>query len=167
MNSAFINYWKNYASSSNKYLTVRRGERGFSLAMFEAKIPSECIFSRERFMAVMSQQDPEMLKKTLFYGAYTEIEFKNRSQQLIKEFQANDQWAYQALQFVEDVVRHRNFVSSFCYPCIRLLKISLIKKNKDQLQLRMRRQYILAVQYGDLPKPDDATFLEILGSVNE
>jgi len=164
---AFIHYWKNYTSTSNKYLTVRRGERGFSPAMFEAQIPSEGIFSRDRFMDVMSRQDPEMLKKTLFYGAYTEIDFENRSVQLIREFQATDQWVQAALLLINDVVNRRNFISSFCYPCIRLLKISLMKKNKGQLQLLMRRQFIRAVESGDLSKPDAATYQEIQTSITE
>lgn len=162
---AFIKYWQNYISTSNKYLTVRRGERGFSSAMFKAKFSSEGIYSRDRFLTLMSKQTPEILRKTLVYGAYTEIEFDIRSKILLKEFRTTNEWAEQALELIKDVVNRRNFASSFCYPCCSLLNISFMKKNKGQLQLIMRKQYIRAVEAGDLPKPDSATFQEILNSI--
>jgi hypothetical protein len=42
-----------------------------------------------------------------------------------------------------------------------------MKKDKGQLQLLMRRQFIRAVESGDLPKPDAATYQEIQTSIAE
>jgi hypothetical protein len=165
--NTFIEYWKNYISTSNKYLTVRRGERGFSSTIFRSKIASEGIYSRDRFMEIMSQQEAEILRKTLYYGAYTEEEFETQSQQLIKDFKNDGAWREAALQLIRDVTNRRNFVSSFCYPCVGILKIYLMKKNRGQLQLRMRRKYVLAVHNGDLSMPDSATFQEILSSIED
>jgi hypothetical protein len=41
----------------------------------------------------------------------------------------------------------------------------VLKKNRGELQIRMRRQYVRAVEAGDLPRPDEATFAEIVASV--
>lgn len=163
--TVFVDYWNHYVSTSNKYLTVRRGERGFSRTLFATGIPSEGIYSRDRFVRAVEQQSSVFLRQTLVYGAYTDGDLERQRDELLGQHATSDAWREQALEHIRAVVAKRNFHSSFCYASIRLLGIPLLKKNKGELQVRMRKQYVRAVQAGDLPRPDGAIFDEIETSV--
>jgi Rhamnan synthesis protein F len=160
----FVNYWNNYVSTSNKYLTVRRGERGFSRTLFAAGVPSEGLYSRDRFMAAVAQQPAAFLHLTLVYGAYTDAGLQRERDALLQADATSENWRTQAIDHIRAVVNKRNFHSSFCFASIRLLGIPLLKKNKGELQVRMRRQYLRAVAAGDLPEPEQAVLAEIEAS---
>lgn len=160
----FVNYWNNYVSTSNKHLTVRRGERGFSRTLFAAGVPSEGLYSRDRFMALVAQQPATFLRQTLAYGAYTDPGLERARDALLRDDATSEAWRAQAIDHIRTVVNKRNFHSSFCFASIRLLGIPLLKKNKGELQVRMRRQYLRAVSAGDLPAPEPAVLAEIEAS---
>ena len=160
----FVNYWNNYVSTSNKYLTVRSGERGFSRALFAAGVPSEGLYSRDRFMAAVEQQPAVFLRQTLVYGAYTDPALEQARGALLRADATSEAWRTQAIDHIRAVVNKRNFHSSFCFASIRLLGIPLLKKNKGELQVRMRHQYLRAVKAGDLPAPEAAVLAEIEAS---
>lgn len=160
----FVNYWNNYVSTSNKYLTVRRGERGFSRTLFAAGVPSEGLYSRDRFMSAVEQQSAAFLRQTLVYGAYTDPDLEQARDALLQADETSGAWRTQAIDHIRVVVNKRNFHSSFCFASIRLLGLPLLKKNKGELQVRMRRQYLRAVSAGDLPAPEPAVLAEIEAS---
>ncbi len=157
----FVNYWNGYVSTSNKYLTVRRGERGFSRTLFAAGVPSEGLYSRDRFMAAVTQQPAAFLRQTLVYGAYTDPDLERARDALLQADATSEAWRLQAIEHIRAAVNKRNFHSSFCFASIRLLGIPLLKKNRGELQVRMRRQYLLAVKAGDLPPPEPAVLAEL------
>ena len=160
----FVNYWNSYVSTSNKYLTVRRGERGFSRTLFAAGVPSEGLYSKDRFLSAVVQQPAAFLRQTLVYGAYTDPALEQARDALLQAFTTSESWRSQAIDHIRAVVNKRNFHSSFCFASIRLLGIPLLKKNRGELQVRMRRQYLRAVQAGDLPAPEPAVLAEIEAS---
>ncbi|MBD3892471.1 rhamnan synthesis F family protein [Hydrogenophaga sp.] len=161
----FVDYWDRYVATSNKYLTVRRGERGFSSALFGAGVRSSGMYSRDLFLQALTSQSNAFLMKTLHYGAYTDDDLQQQRDQLLCQQVADQTWREQVLQHIRVTVNKRNFHSSFCYASIALLGIPLLKKNRGELQSRMRRQYVRAVRAGDLPRPEDAIFDEIVASV--
>lgn len=161
----FLDYWNHYVATSNKYLTVRRGERGFSRALFAAGVPSEGIYSRDRLLQVLAQQPVEAVVKTLEYGAYTDLNLQHERDELLGAGARDTAWRAKAMAHIEAVSARRNFHSAFCYATVGLLGVPLLKKNRGELQIRMRRQYVRAVAAGDLPRPDEATFAEIVASV--
>lgn len=161
----FLNYWNNYVSTSNKYLTVRRGERGFSRTMFAAGVPSEGLYSRDRFLEAVGHQPAAFLRQTLVYGAYTDPALEQARDALLRADATSERWHVQAIDHIRAVVNKRNFHSSFCFASILLLGVPLLKKNKGELQVRMRRQYLRAVEAGDLPAPEPAVLAEIEASI--
>lgn len=163
--TVFLDYWNHYVATSNKYLTVRRGERGFSRTLFAAGVPSEGVYSRDRLLAVLARQPAEALVKTLTYGAYTDLPLEQERDELLVAGERDAPWRARAMAHIEKVTARRNFHSSFCYASMALLGVPLLKKNRGELQVRMRRQYVRAVEAGDLPRPDTATFQEIVASV--
>ncbi len=163
--SVFLDYWNHYVATSNKYLTVRRGERGFSRTLFAAGVPSEGIYSRDRLLQALAQQPVDAVVKTLEYGAYTDPHLQQQRDELMAEVARDTGWRARAMAHIEAVTAKRNFHSSFCYATIALLGVPLLKKNRGELQIRMRQQYVRAVEAGDLPRPDAATFQEIVASL--
>ncbi|MCW5653765.1 rhamnan synthesis F family protein [Hydrogenophaga sp.] len=162
----FLDYWNRYVSTSNKYLTVRRGERGFSRTLFAAQVPSEGIYSRERMLALLATQGDDALAKTLDYGAYTDGNLQRESEELLRASPRDAAWRERVMAHIGAASARRNFHSTFCYATIGLMGVPLLKKNRGELQVRMRRQYVRAVLAGDLPRPDEATFAEIRASVD-
>ncbi len=162
---AFLDYWNGYVSTSNKHLTVRRGERGFSRTLFAAGAPSEGLYSRERLLRMLERQPDEVLARTLDYGAYTDEPLRRERDALLREATRDAAWRSKVLAHIGAASARRNFHSTFCYATIGLLGVPLLKKNQGELQIRMRREYVRAVQAGDLPRPDEATFAEIMASV--
>ncbi len=166
--TVFLDYWNHYVATSNKYLTVRRGERGFSRRLFAAGVPSEGIHSRERLLQAIAGQPVEAVVKTLEYGAYTDLHLQHERDELLAAGERDATWRARAMTHIETVTAKRNFHSSFCYATIGLLGVPLLKKNRGELQIRMRRQYVRAVEAGDLPRPDDeATYREIVASAEQ
>lgn len=163
----FVDYWTHYVSTSNKLLTLRRGERAFSRRLFAAGIASEGIYSHARLLRALAGQPCDVLRRTLDYAAYTDADLQAERDALLAGYADGEAWRMQALAHVRAAVERRNFLSLFCYPCIRLLGIPFIKKNRGELQLRMRRQYLRAVQAGELPAPAPEVLAEIAASVGE
>lgn len=165
LSAAFVEFWKNYVSTSNKYLTVRRGERHFSRVLFLAGAPSEGIYSRNRLLNCVESQPVPVLELMLQYAAYTDDRFEEERNALLKQRDRDVGWRQSVLSHVSAVSAKKNFHSSFCYASIGLLGVPFLKKNSGELQVRMRRQYVNAVLAGDLPMPDEHVFKEIESSV--
>ncbi|MBA4194215.1 MAG: hypothetical protein KGZ46_04315 [Hydrogenophaga sp.] len=157
----FRRYWAGYVCSSNKVLTVKRGERGFSRTLMAAGVPSEGIHSRDRLMACLRGLPPAELRKVLDYAAYTDEPLQRAGDALLAEPLDAPGWQQRALAHLQAAVERRNPVSTLCYAGIRWMGVPYLKKNAGELQVRMRRQYLRAVQAGDLPDPGEAVLAEV------
>ncbi len=157
----FRRYWADYVCSSNKVLTVKRGERGFSRTLMGAGVPSEGIHSRDRLMACLRGLPEDELRKVLEYAAYTDEPLQRRGDALLAEPVGAAGWRDRALEHLLAAAERRNPVSTLCYAAIRWMGVPYLKKNAGELQVRMRRQYLRAVQAGDLPDPGEAVLAEV------
>lgn len=161
LSNIFVDFWAKYICTSNKFLTVRRGERGFSRKMFLAGLLNEGIYSRDRFLAIIAVQSCASLYLVLQYAAYTDAIFEQQRDQLLAQTKMDECWKFRVVEHIRVVCAKRNFHSSFCYGSIALLGIPFLKKNRGELQIRMREQYVRAVKAGHLPYPDAKIFEEI------
>lgn len=62
---AFNRFWSSYRMTSNKWATMRRGERGLSVAMIEAGFAPHGIVSRESFITSVQALDRDSLVQAL------------------------------------------------------------------------------------------------------
>ncbi|MBT9465981.1 rhamnan synthesis F family protein [Hydrogenophaga sp.] len=161
LSDAFRDYWRNYICTSNKMLTVKRGERGLSRALFAAGLPSEGVYSRDRLLAAIARQSNAFLRLALNYAAYTDASLQDERNALLLDFADQESWRLRALIHIEAVAVRRNPLSVFCYASMHLLGVPFLKKNRGELQVRMRQQYVRAVTNGDLPHPGEAAWAEI------
>lgn len=158
---AFRRYWDDYICSSNKVLTVKRGERGFSRTLMGAGMPSEGIHSRDRLMACLRELPDAELRKVLDYAAYTDEPLQRAGLVLLAESPDAPAWRERTLAHLQAAVERRNPLSTLVYAGIRWLGVPYLKKNAGELQIRMRRQYLRAVAAGDLPDPGEAVLAEV------
>lgn len=159
--SQFWSYWRKYIPTSNKTLTVKRGERGLSHHMYLAGLDLDGVFSTEKFLNVIHDASHCQLKLTLKYGSFTDPAFQDECTQLYDMAEETDLWRNSCLDFINRVVKRRNFLHSFCYPCVAILRVPFIKKNNLRLQVLMRQKYLQAVYAGDLPSPSPSILKEI------
>ena len=62
---AFSDFWRAYRSTSNKYKTIRRGERGLSYAMRDAGFTAASVFDRGAFDDFLESRPPTQLRQML------------------------------------------------------------------------------------------------------
>lgn len=164
--NVFSNYWKNFLPSSNKILTVRFGEKGLSRVMNKCDRNIVGIYTLENFLSALQKATTHQLLLTLKYGSFTDPSFEIECQKIIISVDESCTWRKVCLEFIEKVSRRRNFLHSFCYPVIGIMKVPFIKKNQLRLLILMRLQYLRAVDSGDLPPPSPAMMIEIRKNTN-
>jgi hypothetical protein len=113
----------------------------------------------------MSTVSTHQLELTLKYAAFTDPIFQSECNKLLETVADSFIWRESCLDFIERVSKKRNFLNSFCYASAGILRVPFIKKNKLQLQILMRKQYLRAVYAGDLPPPNAAILDEIKKSI--
>lgn len=158
---AFVAFWRDYVCSSNKVLTVKRGERGFSRALFAAGVPSEGVWSRDRLLEALRPLPDAEWRRVLDYAAYTDEPLARERDALLAEPPDAPAWRDRAWAHLQAAAARRNPLSTFVYASVRWAGVPFLKKNAGELQVRMRRQYLRAVAAGDLPSPGDALLAEI------
>jgi hypothetical protein len=166
---AFTRFWTEFPMSNLKFNAVYAGERRFSRAMEEAGQRVGCVLTRAAMLDALAGQTPEFLRKTLSYAAYTDHGFETEGAALLAEFAPDEGWRQRALAHVSAVTRKRHFHASFCYASITLLNVPFLKKTSGTilskgygiLHLKMRHQYLRAVEQGDLPPPHAEIVAEI------
>jgi hypothetical protein len=163
---AFLRFWQGYRLSSNKMNAVYRGERGFSIRMRAAGLVVRGLFVPQTLVEVLQAQDLPALRLTLDYAAYTEDDLRAEGAQLLSA--SGPDWSRRVLDHVRSTSARRRFSSSFPWPSLALLQLDLMKKSagpasaSDQsLHSLMRRQYLRAVEAGDLQAP----FPEVLAEI--
>ena len=161
----FRRFWRSYVPSSSKVLTVKRGERRFSRQLIARGQTGDGIYSPVRFLRAMAGQSAEFLAKTLDYAAYTDADLEAQGAALLAEQVHDEGWRRRVLLHLRAASERRNFCSVFPYASIKGLAVPFLKKNRAELQLRMRRQFLRAVAAGDLPQPAAEMLREIQARV--
>jgi hypothetical protein len=163
---AFVRFWQGYRLSSNKLNAVYRGERGFSGRMRGAGLSVRGLFAPQGLLDALQGQDADALRMTLHYAAYTEPDLQDQGSRLLTH--ATPDWAERVLDHVKATSSRRRFSSSFPWPSLALLQLDLMKKSAGpsgasslSLHSLMRRQYLRAVEAGDLPTPYPEVLSEI------
>jgi hypothetical protein len=161
----FQEFWRQYFPTSNKTMTVKLGERALSRHMHLAGHAVDGVFTTDNFLTVLKSSTAQNLRLALKYGSFTDASFETECQRLLSISENTDLWRGECLDFIGRVAEKRNFLHSFCFASIFLLRVPFLKKNNMRLQVLMRRKYLEAVRAGDLPLPPISIFKEIEESI--
>lgn len=171
---AFRRFWSQFRCSNAKQNAIWRGERQFTAEMQAGGSKAEGLFSLDRFLQMMAEQSPEVLRKTLDYASYVEPEHAQERDALLAGYQPSDDWKARAVAHVERAARRRRFNAVFTYPCDSLLGMDFVKKSTGSsgklglsLHHEMRKAYLRAVAAADLPPLSPEVKSEMENSVQK
>jgi Rhamnan synthesis protein F len=162
---AFIRFWRSYPLYNDKFVVIRRGERGFSQAMRAAGLRVQSRMNNRVFMTMLETQSPEFLRKTLVYGGLTDTLLTVERAELLRSADGSDDWRLAALDHVRKTLHRTGFRYQYCYAAIKLMQFPLVKKGPDPRSIIARARYLAAVQAGDLPAPPDPILTELTQAV--
>lgn len=156
----FQSFWSSYRLTSNKEKTLRRGEEAFSGAMFETGLPSEGLFSRERFNELVAKLPVSELHLALKSLICLDPVLEARRIALL-ETGASKLSVDKARALIQDAAESKNYIGSSPVISLRHLNFPMIKKNNEMLYTRARQAILSAHSEGDLPRIDPVVLEEI------
>lgn len=157
---AFQDFWRGLRITSNKYKVIRRGERGFSLAMQSAGKSVHGLFSKPDFLARTADMDRAFLEKTVQHAAHIYPEYEVEQQELLASLD-DPAWPERAREHIKNAISRENIYSAFPYAMVHLNAYPILKKSNDRLAMLWRRAYLTAVLAGEIPAPPEPVMREL------
>lgn len=133
----FWNFWQRYQMANSRYVTVRRGERGFSHMLREVGISVNAFIRpdvlRAENLKTVAYSD---LIFGLYYAAFTELPFILRRNQLVAMAGSvsPDVIRTNVIAFIQQVASRRPYVASFPFLCHCTFKLPIQKRGTTLLQ---------------------------------
>ncbi len=133
---AFVNFWEQYRCTSNKYKTIRRGERGISAAMIAAGMSWGSVFDKAAFQAQVRSMGKDALHQLLTEIVITNPDLDSSRRQLLQtEFIAMENLSAatrsRIIEIVLEATGRNNIFSSAPINLLRDHKLPFIKKATD------------------------------------
>lgn len=128
---SFINFWQHYKSTSNKYKTIRRGERNFSHHMKDSGISSRAILSRKIFdekIDGMSASDLILVLKNL---NHFDKSLEKKIIQTISAFEDSSKWKMTARADIKKATEKQNIMTTAPIALLNFFHVGFIKKSKE------------------------------------
>lgn len=147
--SEFIGFWENYMLSSNKEITLRRGERAFSHLMIKTAKSFQGIYSLDRFGDVVKHLNKYKLREALgdMITSTSLLEAKRVSLLTQKD---SATWTEDTQNLLIDGARTKNYIGSSPILSIKEMGFPMIKKNNERLYTLARARIISAADQGRL-----------------
>lgn len=134
---AFQRFWTGYRPTSNKYKTIRRGERGLSHTLMDADIRCEAVYTRSALDAHMSSLAPASLRHLLQHDLVT---IDERIEQEIKacvaSFEATPEWRKRAVDIAMRVTEKQNVLATAPITSLTTFQVPYLKKSRDWNNLK-------------------------------
>ncbi|MCU0854798.1 MAG: rhamnan synthesis F family protein [Rhodobacteraceae bacterium] len=160
---AFRGFWEGYRLSSNKEVTLRRGERAFSHRMLGAARRSLGIYSIGRFHGVVDALGPDGLREALGDMVALDPVLEGRRAALLAESGAG--WEDRARTLLRDSAQSKNYIGAAPVLSLRDLRFPMIKKNNEMLYRRARARIVAALDEGRLSGIDPVIESELRARV--
>lgn len=145
---AFRDFWIKYPLSSNKYKTIRRGERGFGAAMESAGLKIEGVFTEQDFQAAILAADHGMLREIVKHAA-----LPSRDATQVAQSIAQNGTTEQLQAFIFSQMLKLQFYSAFPVASHSLMRFPVLKRSNNEVANAWRREYLRAVEAGLITPP--------------
>lgn len=159
---AFVAFWQNLRLTSNKYKVIRRGERGFGVAMQAAGLSMGGLFTPVEFIAGMTKATDAELALALRYGASPDAKTR-RDMVALAETPDADDWRVRAIRCLHAALDKGQFYSSFPLPVAASMGYPVLKKSDEPISAEWRAAFQRAVTDGALAVPEPSVWAEIRG----
>lgn len=128
---AFKRFWETYRITSNKYKTIRRGERGFTHAMLDSSIACEAIYTRsmlDAFVQSLRNQDLYQLLTTL---VAVDRNIKRDIDEALATFSEAPVWRTNALKIATAATEKQNILATAPITSLIHFQVPYLKKSAD------------------------------------
>ena len=149
---AFRAFWDGLRLTSNKYLVIRRGERGFSRALIAAGLRVGGLYTPEAFLAAAEAAPDAELAEVLRFAAHPDDTVQARLRGLA-DGACCAGGRGPALAEMRATLEKAQFYSTFPVGAARWLGYPLLKKSAEPVSARWRAAFCEAVGAGVLPAP--------------
>lgn len=134
---AFSLFWRQYLNTSNKYKTIRRGERRLSYVMRDAGFEGWSLFDRTLFDEYLRVASPATLRQILEDLVSIDPRVDQSIADLTKAFDLSPQdgqaaMAVQLRDIIQAATVKSNLFSSMPITLLREFSIPFIKKSRDR-----------------------------------
>jgi hypothetical protein len=136
---AFRSFWRDYRMSSNKDITIRRGERGLSRALYDAGLSCAGIYGPDLFDAAVADLSTPQLRDGIENMILLKPKDQKKRSALLAWDNCDDQWDENARLFLCDMATRKNMTSVHPILCIDRLGVEVVKKNSE-MHYRLARQ---------------------------
>lgn len=145
----FRAFWDELGLTSNKYKVIRRGERGFGVALTHAGISMGPLFSADDFLAGLAQADDATLRTILRFAAHADRRIVTKAHDLAAE-DPDATWRTRADNFLRGVLDRAQFYSTFPVGAA-MIGYPVLKKSSEPVGIQWRAAFLRAVETGDIP----------------
>lgn len=128
---AFVNFWERYRLTSNKYKTIRRGERGFSHALMDAGIRSEAIYTRGALDRHIESIPNLSLNQFLMDLVTIDERIEAEIAKCITGYSDTDEWRRQALAAAHAATEKQNVLATAPITSLHVFEVPYLKKSRD------------------------------------
>jgi len=158
---AFVKFWDEYKITSNKYKTIRRGERQLSHSMFDANISSCAIYTHQKLNNYLSGLSPKDLHNALDGLVSRQVDLNKRLIDCKAQFMPTSEWKKNALELALLVTKKQNFLFSAPTIAIRNFNVPYIKKSHQNGNLEALKLIANEVKDFSVPPLKDCVRDEI------
>jgi Rhamnan synthesis protein F len=133
---AFLRFWDRYRITSNKYKTIRRGERGLSHALMDAGICCEAMYTRgalDHYFGTLSNLE---LKEALQDLVTIDEHIEAGIAQSIASFDDADDWRSNAQALALAATEKQNVLATAPITSLTVFEVPYLKKARDWNNLK-------------------------------
>lgn len=135
--TAFTQFWARYRLTSNKYKTIRRGERGLSHALMDAGIRCEAIYTRGALDAHVKGLDHMALRQLLQHDLVTIDErIEQDMQACVAAYDASAAWRSRAVDIALRATEKQNVLATAPITSLTVFQVPYLKKARDWNNLK-------------------------------
>jgi hypothetical protein len=159
---AFQRFWERYRLTSNKYKTIRRGERGLSHTLMDAGIRCEAIYTRSALDAHMQSLSNDALRELLQADLIT---IDERIEQEIRACVAAQEdspdWRTRAINLALRTTEKQNVLATAPITSLKDFEVPYLKKSRDWNNLKALSLIRDRIRAGDLPAAHESVMQDL------
>jgi len=158
--NAFQSFWRSYRMSSNKEITLRRGERELSRRMYESGLTCGAWLDDDRFENAVTCLPADRLRLAVDELTCLSPKVAARRTELLAAEPVN---AFGMRQLLLDVSETKNMIGSSPLVCLENVRSAVfVKKNSEMLYRLARQRIAKALREGRLSNVDPIMAAELL-----
>lgn len=164
---AFQRFWERYRLTSNKYKTIRRGERGLSHTLMDAGIRCEAIYTRSALDAHMQSLDNASLRLLLQQDLITIDErIEQDMQTCVTAYEDSHYWRTQAIDLALRVTEKQNILATAPITSLTDFGVPYLKKARDWNNLKALSLVRDRMRSGQLPAAHESVTRDLDQTLN-